>query len=132
MASRISGIEKILAEADKLRTSAAPLLLDLCRQTPPSSVNADIEPDLIWTHFQPYFIEICDASYYGDKRFAILIAFEAHAEPAFVSAIETADGRFIGVLSGTCVSFSFLPGLPKRDLHSVRAFQYKAERMRPG
>lgn len=45
MASRISAIEKILAEADKLRTSAAPLLLDLCRRTPLSSVNVDIEPD---------------------------------------------------------------------------------------
>ncbi len=42
-----------------------------------------------------------DESYYRDGRINIMIIFVSQLAEPFLPAIETADGRYVGVLSGT-------------------------------
>lgn len=58
-------------------------------------------PARIWDFLRPEFIEVCDSSYYKDGRIFIAIAFASTQAPDFLPAIETADGAFVQVLSGT-------------------------------
>jgi hypothetical protein len=55
----------------------------------------------IWRLLQPEQIEVSSTSYYGDGKIAILMIFGSTLVRDFAPAIETADGQFVQVLSGT-------------------------------
>jgi len=50
---------------------------------------------------QPEEIEVSDESYYRDGRIFVALIFGSTQEPSFAPAIETVDGIFVRVLSGT-------------------------------
>lgn len=63
--------------------------------------NLESGADSIWQHLSPSQVEVSDESYYGDGRIAVIIIFESAQHMDFAPAIETADGHFVQVLSGT-------------------------------
>ena len=55
----------------------------------------------VWSILQPEEIEVSDESYYRDGRIFVALIFGSTQEPSFAPAIETVDGIFVRVLSGT-------------------------------
>lgn len=98
---QIAAMEALVRDAASIRLAASKPMLDLYREAPLDRLPAADDPQAVWDVLSPAFVEICDRSYYGDDRICIVIVFESREEPGFMPAIETADGRFVGVLSGT-------------------------------
>lgn len=96
-----TALTRIVAEARALRDQAAAAMLDIYRETGLDMGSIGSDPTRIWDLLQPAFIEICDRSYYRDGRICILVVFASREEPEFVPTIETADGSYADVLSGT-------------------------------
>ena len=89
-----------VAAMSQLVSDAVPMLA-IHRDAPGFPGDGSAAGELIWDLLQPEQIGVLDVSYYGDGRIAILITFGSSLHPDFAPAIETADGHFVQVLSGT-------------------------------
>ena len=90
----------VAANASLLRQQATQPMAELHREAPlPFSEEA--EDSEVWAILQPGEIEVSDESYYRDGRIFVGLIFYSTVEPDFAPAIETADGHFVQVLSGT-------------------------------
>lgn len=94
-------MQQIIAEATTLRQLATTPMLEMhqeCGILPPDACAVE-QP--VWCYLQPEQIDVTDDQYYQDNRIAILLIFISNQNEDFAPAIETADGQFISVLSGT-------------------------------
>ena len=94
-------MQRIVAEADEIKGRATVPMRNLYEEVGLLPASFGNDSDRIWDFLEPSFIEVSDESYYEDGRIAVTIAFQSLHEPEFVPAIETADGEFVEVLSGT-------------------------------
>lgn len=100
-ASQIVAMSRVVSEASSIKASASAGMVEVHEQS--ELLPSDLGPhsEAIWKYLSPSQIEVCDETYYGDGRIAVLLIFEASGQPDFAPAIETADGTFVEVLSGT-------------------------------
>ena len=100
-ASQVAAMSRVVSEAASIKALASAGMVEVHEESEllPSGVGP--HPETIWQHLAPSQIEVCDETYYGDGRIAVLLIFEASEQPDFAPAIETADGTFVEVLSGT-------------------------------
>jgi len=98
---QIDAVRRILSDADGLKVQATTPMVEMFADCDLPTPALGMPHDRIWALLSPAFIEVADESYYSDGRIAVLIAFQSLQEPSFVPAIETANGRFEEVLSGT-------------------------------
>lgn len=100
-ANQIAAMKVLTTNALQIRAQATPYMATLHRSAwffPTQTLASD---DQIWDHLIPNQIEVSDESYYGDGRIASLIIFGLKSHQDYGPAIETADGSFVQVLSGT-------------------------------
>lgn len=76
-------------------------MAELHRQSGLCSPAMDAGDDEVWSLLRPEEIEVSDDRYFRDGRIAIALIFGSTLEPDFAPAIETANGDFRQVLSGT-------------------------------
>ena len=102
---QVAAMQHIVTEADDIKRLATLPMRALYEQSDLLSPSFGDDSNRIWDFLDPAFIEVSNESYYEeeyeDGRIAVAIAFQSIHEPNFIPAIETADGWFIGVLSGT-------------------------------
>lgn len=99
--AQISAMARVISDAVSIRKLASKEMVDLHEEGEISPSGLDSDVDGIWQHLRPCQVEVTDESYYGDGRIAVLIIFESTQQVDFAPAIETADGSFVEVLSGT-------------------------------
>lgn len=99
--AQIAAMSRVISDAGSIRGAASKDMIDVHEESEllPSGLGSDA--DGIWRHLQPSQVEVCDESYYDDGRIAVLIIFESTQHGDFAPAIETADGYYVEVLSGT-------------------------------
>lgn len=86
------------ADASLLLEQATQPMIELHREAGLPSPGGDKN---VWSILQPEEIEVSDETYYQDGRIFLALIFSSTVEPDFAPAIETADGRFLQVVSGT-------------------------------
>lgn len=99
--AQIRALARLVSEAATIRSLAGKDMVHVHEESKLLPPGLGSDADGIWQHLQPSQVEISDESYYGDGRIAVLIIFESLREADFAPAIETADGQFVEVLSGT-------------------------------
>lgn len=87
-----------VANASSLREQATQPMAELHKEAGLPFSGGDKN---VWSILQPEEIEVSDESYYRDGRIFVALIFGSTLEPEFAPAIETADGYFVQVLSGT-------------------------------
>ncbi|MFC4254740.1 hypothetical protein GRI97_04840 [Altererythrobacter xixiisoli] len=99
--SQTAALARVLAEAANIRAAASAEMVAVHEESGLLPADLGSAPDAIWQNLLPCQIEVSDAAYYGDGRIAVLIIFESTQHGDFAPAIETVDGEYVGVLSGT-------------------------------
>ncbi|MBR0644865.1 hypothetical protein [Plastoroseomonas hellenica] len=92
---------RIIAGSEDLRRRASKPMADLHREGGLLPGGADARDEAVWNHLVPEQIEMSDERYYRDGRIMGALLFVSTLHDSFVPAIETADGEFVRVLSGT-------------------------------
>ncbi len=98
---QIAAMTGVVSAAMAIRQAAGSGMVEVHQESTllPHDLGADANG--IWRYLLPCQVEIADDSYYRDGRIAVLIIFTSTQHEDFAPAIETADGHFVGVLSGT-------------------------------
>ena len=99
--AQIAAMSRVIADAVALRKVATKEMVDVHEESELLPDDLGSDADGIWRHLHPSQVEVADESYYEDGRIAVLIIFESTQHGDFAPAIETADGSFVEVLSGT-------------------------------
>lgn len=92
---------RIIAGSEELRRRASKPMADLHREGGLLPGGAGASDEAVWNHLVPEQIDISDERYYRDGRIMAALLFVSTRHDSFVPAIETADGAFVQVLSGT-------------------------------
>ncbi len=100
-AAQIAAMSRAIADAASIKIAASKKMADLHAYSEILSVSLNSNAYGIWGYLHPLEIEVSDESFYEDGRIAIFIIFESTLHRDFAPAIETADGFFVEVLSGT-------------------------------
>lgn len=100
LASQFDAMHKFLATQDHIKQLATQQMFELHQQC---GFKLDFHHDeKIWDVLTLIQIEVSDDQYYeNDKDIAILIVFSSKLEQNFLPVIETKQGLFHEVLSGT-------------------------------
>lgn len=100
LASQFDAMRNFLAAQHQIKQLATQHMVELHQQC---GFKLDFHDDeKIWDVLTPIQIEISDDQYYEyDRDIAILIVFSSKLEQDFLPAIETKQGLFREVLSGT-------------------------------
>lgn len=95
---QVAAMTRLAASAVAIHRQATGPMAELHRRSGLCSLAGE---DAVWSVLRPEEIEVSDERYLGDGRIAVLLIFVSTLEPGFAPAIETADGEFRHVLSGS-------------------------------
>ncbi|TPG55939.1 hypothetical protein EAH89_13455 [Roseomonas nepalensis] len=98
-----TAMSTLVTSLASIRRAATAPMTELHRESELLPDPAGMSGDRIWSYLEPEQIEVSDARYYrnGNGSIAILLIFNSTQNMDFSPAIETTDGRFRQVLSGT-------------------------------
>ena len=98
---QIAAMTSLMTNAAAIKRQATEPMAELHRESGLPFPEMDAGNDKVWSILQPEEIEVSDDFYYRDGRIAALLIFGSKLEPDFAPAIETANGDFKQILSGS-------------------------------
>lgn len=98
--AQVAAMRRLVRDIGEIRRLAASPMADLHRECGLTLPDGGRD-ESVWSILQAEQIDMADEGYHRDGRIFAALIFGSTVEPDFAPAIETADGVFQQVLSGT-------------------------------